>query len=82
MSQVLEKPAPPAAPVDGTLAGLILYLLLVLVPIGLKLASLTRVAAWSWWKVTALLWLPLGLLAVVSLLGWLLHLVGHRPGRG
>jgi hypothetical protein len=73
MSQVLNKTAPPATPVDGTLAGLYLYLLLVFGPIGLKLAGLTRVAAWSWWKVTALLWLPWGMLAVFSLLGWLLH---------
>ena len=73
-SQVLDKPAQPATPpVDGTLGGLYLYLLLVFGPIGLKLAGLTRVATWSWWNVTALLWLPWGMLAVISLLGWLLY---------
>ena len=65
-------------PADRTLGMLLLYLLLVLGPILLKLAGFTRIATWSWWKVTAMLWLPWGLLLVVSLLGWLLHLVGRR----
>lgn len=75
-----EKPAPPAKPVDGTLASIILYIFLVLVPIGLKLDGITRVATWSWWRVTALLWLPWGLLVVVSLVGWLWYLATHRRG--
>jgi len=80
-SQVLGKPAPPAEPVDGTLAGLLFYVLLIVAPIGLKLAGYTRVATWSWWKVTAVLWLPWGLLGVVSAVGFLWYLVS-RPRRG
>lgn len=80
MSQVLEKPALPAKPVDGTLASIILYIFLVLVPIGLKLDGITRVATWSWWRVTAVLWIPWGLLVLVSVIGWLWYLATHRRG--
>jgi hypothetical protein len=80
-SQVLNKSAPPTTPVDGTLAGLVIYLLLVAVPISLKLIGITRVATWSWWKVIALLWMPWGLLGVMSVVGLLWHVATHRPSR-
>ncbi len=79
MPQLVDKPIP--KPVSATLDVLLLYLILVLLPIVLKLVGLTRVATWPWWKVTAMLWVPWGLLLVVSALGWLVHLVAHRPGR-
>ena len=77
--QLVDKPIP--KPANATLATLSFYLLLVFVPIVLKLASLSRIATWSWWRVTALLWVPWCLLLVVSALGWLVHLVAPRPGR-
>jgi hypothetical protein len=80
-SQVLDKPAPPAEAVHGTLPGVILYVVLVLAPIGLKLAGYTRVATWSWWRVTALLWLPWGILGVVSAAGFLWYLASTKPSR-
>ena len=66
--------------VDSTFPSLLLYLLLALTPIVLKLAERTRVATWSWWKVTAVLWAPWLLLVLVSVAGWLLFLWQNRRG--
>lgn len=81
MPQVVEY-TKLVAPKQGTGYLLIAYLLLVLLPIGLKLLALSRVAAWPWWKVTFLLWGPWLLVVVLSIGGWLLHLFANRRGRG
>ena len=70
---VAEAPAQPVGRVHGwLLAGLLLHSLLWALPIGLKLAGSPRVAAWSWWQVTAVLWVPWLVVLVLALAGWLL----------
>lgn len=40
--------------------------ILFLIFLTLKLAGIGVVAAWSWWWVTAPLWIPLGAILVIS----------------
>jgi len=67
--------------VVGCLAPLA-YVLLALLPVLLKWAEAPRFVAWSWWKATALLWGPGGLLLVLALVSWLVELVQDRRARG
>lgn len=60
----------------------LLYFLLALLPVILKWAESPRFVAWSWWKATAMFWVPGGLLLVMALLGWLIELVQGRRTRG
>ena len=81
MSPLLASPPPPVpsakarAPDRWALA---LYLLAQAGLVLLKLLPLTRVAAWPWATVTALLWVPWAVLLVLAVGGWGLHLLGRR----
>ncbi len=75
--QSTEEQAPttakPVAPIrqeaNLLLPGLLFYSLLWVLPILLKLAGCTRVATWSWWQATALLWVPWLVVAVLGVVG-------------
>ena len=41
--------------------------LIFLIFLTLKLAEIGPVAKWSWWWVTAPLWIPIGLIALIAL---------------
>ena len=51
---------------DNKSTGLGLGTILFLIFLTLKLAGLGVVATWSWWWVTAPLWIPLGAILVIS----------------
>jgi len=40
--------------------------ILFLIFLTLKLAEIGPVAKWSWWSVTAPLWIPIGLIALIA----------------
>jgi hypothetical protein len=56
------------------------YVVLVLLPVLLKILGITAVATWPWSKVTATIWGPWLLTAIISMIGWLVYLVQTRRG--
>lgn len=75
MPEVLSPPklAQSAPRIKSEVSLMALYALVVLTPLGLKLAHLTRVAAWPWLKVLSPLWAPWLLLLTLSLCGLLVR---------
>jgi hypothetical protein len=80
MPQVLKtkelKQAPAVKTSPKTIA--LGYIVLALLPIGLKLSGHTPVAAWPWNKVTFTIWAPWVLTGVMSALGWVVYQVQTR----
>lgn len=81
MSQSIEykavtSPAVKSSPRNVAIA----YVVLVLTPVVLKLLGFTRIAVWSWSKVTVTLWAPWALTLVCSILGWIVYKVQNRRG--
>jgi hypothetical protein len=62
----------------NTSNGIGLGTVLFLIFLTLKLAEVGPVQYWSWWWVTAPLWIPLGLVLVILSIIGLIALIAHK----
>ena len=65
---------------DTTNTGLSFCTILLIIFLVLKLVEIGPVAHWSWWWVTAPLWIPWGIIGSIFLIAgiaWVIRAVGH-----